>query len=325
MTTHRYSAHGLVIDSDYPLPMLLCTTEEEPHIVVRRGESRPVPDADPANSTQLAMAEAPDGDVFYSFTADGGGVSLRYPGLCLLRADPDVRSVVVHSDGAMDEGLIAVIIAGAVVSLHLALHGQLALHASAVEVDGQALAIVGMSGMGKSTTASLMAMAGHPLVTDDVLRVAFCGNGGVLIHRGGLESRLRPSAAELAELADPRRTRRTADGRLAIDLPLTDRALLPLAACVVPQPTRTARLVSLQRLSPATAMTTLLRFPRLSGWQEPRCLAEQFALVGDLVANVPVLTAELPWGPPFDPTVATQLVGELRNEGVVRAVRSNLK
>lgn len=314
----RYEAHGLLIHSDYPLPMLPGRPDGEPHIVVRRAEPRPVPPADPAGSEQLAVIEAPDGRVFYSFTADAGGVTLRYPGLCVMRADPGVRRVEVHADGGADEGLIPVLVAGAVVSLHLVLAGRLALHASAVEVDGQAVALVGMSGMGKSTTATLLALAGYPFVTDDVLHVEFSAAGPVQVHRGGLESRLRPSAAALAEGTS---ARQTSDGRLAVDLPMSRRELLPLAACVIPQPSRTADRVTVHRLNPAAAMTTLLRFPRVSGWTEPRRLAEQFALVGDLAARVPVLLADLPWGPPFPPSLADELVESLRRVTIPREFR----
>ncbi|HWU11149.1 MAG TPA: hypothetical protein VN520_33140, partial [Streptomyces sp.] len=187
----RYAAHGLLIESDYPLPMYPSATPGDPDIVVHRGSPRGIPEEDRPGSEQLALAEAPDGRVFYSFTADADGVTLRYPGLCLMRADAEIGSVRVHADGQADEGLIPVLIAGSVVSLHLIMRGRLALHASAVDISGQALALVGMSGMGKSTTATLLALAGHPLVTDDVLRVEFPADGDVVVHRGGLESRLR--------------------------------------------------------------------------------------------------------------------------------------
>ncbi len=45
----------------------------------------------------------------------------------------------------------------------------LTLHASAVEVDGAAIAFVGPKGMGKSTTASLFYEQGHSLLSDDLV------------------------------------------------------------------------------------------------------------------------------------------------------------
>jgi len=47
--------------------------------------------------------------------------------------------------------------------------GAVVLHASAVVIDGRAVAVAGPSGRGKSTTAGAFLAAGHDLLTDDVL------------------------------------------------------------------------------------------------------------------------------------------------------------
>jgi len=46
----------------------------------------------------------------------------------------------------------------------------LVLHASAVRVDGRAVAFCGRPGMGKSTLAAWLAESGHALVSDDLAR-----------------------------------------------------------------------------------------------------------------------------------------------------------
>jgi hypothetical protein len=308
-----YHAHGLTIASDYDLPMPLASCADHPDMVVVRADERVVPEDDRPGGTPLALADTPDGRVFYSFAQRGREVELRFPGLCLMRTDETVHRVSVHLHPGVDESLVPVLIAGSLVSLHLIMRGELALHASSVEVAGSALAFTGMAGMGKSTIATLFGRAGHPLVTDDVLRVDFRAPDEVWVHRGGRESRLRSSAAELAAGTI---ARSTSDGRTAVDLPLAADATLPLGVCLIPQPSRTATRVSVQRLSPAAGLTALLRFPRLVGWREPRRLAEQFSLVADLASTIPVLVAALPWGPPFDPTLPEQLLTELRDVGV---------
>lgn len=53
----------------------------------------------------------------------------------------------------------------------LRLRGVLALHASAVLIDGRAVALIGPSGAGKSTTAAALAAAGVPVLSDDVVAV----------------------------------------------------------------------------------------------------------------------------------------------------------
>ena len=49
--------------------------------------------------------------------------------------------------------------------------GVPALHASAVEVDGEAVVLLGHKGTGKSTTAAALAMRGHALLADDIVAI----------------------------------------------------------------------------------------------------------------------------------------------------------
>jgi hypothetical protein len=56
---------------------------------------------------------------------------------------------------------------GPVLGLVLRLHGVTCLHASAVAVDGRAVAFVGPPGAGKSTTAAALAQRGHAILADD--------------------------------------------------------------------------------------------------------------------------------------------------------------
>jgi hypothetical protein len=65
---------------------------------------------------------------------------------------------------------------GPVLGFALRLRGVLALHASAVLIDGRAVALVGPSGAGKSTTAAAFAAAGVPVLADDVLAVRTVGD-----------------------------------------------------------------------------------------------------------------------------------------------------
>jgi hypothetical protein len=64
---------------------------------------------------------------------------------------------------------------GPVLGFVLRLRGVTCLHASAVVVDGQAMALVGSPGAGKSTTAAAFAQCGFPVIADDI--VALVENG----------------------------------------------------------------------------------------------------------------------------------------------------
>jgi hypothetical protein len=90
-----------------------------------------------------------------------------------------------------------------VLPLAAALRGREILHASAVEMAGQAVAFLGSSGVGKTTLAARIVARGARLVTDDVLAVDVA-NGAVRAHRGGAVARVDPRELR-AMTADERR------------------------------------------------------------------------------------------------------------------------
>jgi len=61
---------------------------------------------------------------------------------------------------------------GPVIGFVLRLRGVTCLHASAVAVDEQAIALVGFPGAGKSTTAAAFAHRGYSVIADDVVALA---------------------------------------------------------------------------------------------------------------------------------------------------------
>jgi hypothetical protein len=61
---------------------------------------------------------------------------------------------------------------GPVIGFVLRLRGVTCLHASAVAVGEQAIALVGFPGAGKSTTAAAFARSGFPVIADDVVPLA---------------------------------------------------------------------------------------------------------------------------------------------------------
>ena len=64
---------------------------------------------------------------------------------------------------------------GPVIGFVLRLRGVTCLHASAVAVSEQAIALVGIPGAGKSTTAAAFALCGFPVIADDVVALAAHG------------------------------------------------------------------------------------------------------------------------------------------------------
>lgn len=304
---HWYRAHGLVICSEVELGLPTgALAAATPDLILRCGAERAIPVEDPPGS-RLATLTGRDGTVRYSLARDREQTVLRYPGLCEFVGDPELADVTVHRHPGRDSGLIPILAAGALVAVHLKLRHELVLHASAVQRNGQALAFVGASGMGKSTLAALLCSNGCELVTDDVLRVDLTAPVA-RVDPGGIESRLRVNARPLADAAPSGAVRRTADGRLALRPRACANEPLPLAACVVPLPTRKSVDVAVRRLRTAPALLRMLQFPRIVGWSEPISTADEFQALADLVERIPVFEASVPWGPPFRPQVASGLL-----------------
>ncbi len=325
MTTGRlasYDLHGYLLETDLPLPGCSPATSRRARSedeLLRLVRGTPVPPADPpSGAAVLAELADPARRQVYRFTRSGDRLVLRFSGAADIAADAGLRRAVARPWPGADPGVLAVLVPGSVMAARLIIDGHLVLHAGAFAVDGSAVAVVGGSGMGKSTLGALAVLAGHRLVSDDVLRVDLTGSGAS-VWPGSAESRLRRSALDLVSgFADIGTVRPTADGRTAVAGPShaapgesAGTAPLPLRCCVVPRPCREATEVSVRRLDGFTALRQLSAFPRVVGWCDPETSAQQFHLLADLCERVPVVQATLPWGPPFDTGIVQRLVAGL--------------
>lgn len=81
------------------------------------------------------------------------------------------REIIVDAAEGVPEADLRVFLLGSLFGLLCHQRGLLPLHASAVLIDGAAVAFTGPSGIGKSTLAAAFAAAGYPVVADDVLVV----------------------------------------------------------------------------------------------------------------------------------------------------------
>lgn len=300
-----YSMHGLLVRSDLALDELTVDNDTF-DIEVSWGASRDVPNDPPPGEPVVRLAS--DERIWYSAVRNAEGYLLRFPGLCDFVMSPDCASIVCHSNIGVDSELIPILVKGTVVSFVLSLRGHHVLHASAVEVDGKAIAFTGASGMGKSTCAALLCAIGGRLVSDDVLRLQLAP---VRCFRGASAIRIRPAAATILDLFDVRpKVKETADGRLAVSpWPSHDQPLL--GAIVVPYPRRDISSVEIERVNGSEAFWMMTQFGRLVGWEQEAMVRMQFALVGDLVGEVPIVKAHIPWGPPFLGRTAEDLLAAL--------------
>ncbi len=91
-------------------------------------------------------------------------------------------------------GEILICLFGPIVGFVLHLRGTPCLHASAVVIDGRAVAFLGHSGAGKSTTAAAFVRRGFAALTDDVLALDFKSGSDYYVRPGHNVVRLAPDA-----------------------------------------------------------------------------------------------------------------------------------
>jgi hypothetical protein len=107
----------------------------------------------------------------------------------------------VWATGAVPSpGDLASYLLGPVLGFVLRLRGVTCLHASAVAIEGRAVAFVGPPGAGKSTTAAALARQGHPVLTDDVLPLSD-QDDDILAQPGYPRLRLWPESVEALSTA----------------------------------------------------------------------------------------------------------------------------
>jgi hypothetical protein len=312
-----HSAHGLRVRSEVRLLGLPELATDQVDVDVRWDPPGSVPVSTPPGEVLLRF-EGRDA-LRYAATREGDVYRLRFARCCEFTVAHDLQTVRCRPDPSADPALSHVLAEGGLMAFLLAMMQCCVLHASAVEVDDGAVAVVGGSGFGKSTVAALLCVGGCPLVTDDVLRIDL--SDGVEVFSGAQELRLRPAARHIAEqFSTPVRTRDTADGRLALRPRATRRRRLPLRAMVIPRPHRDRDRLRVERLPLVHAMSHLLAVPRLLGWQSPLALRQQFGMLAELVQRVPVYEAQVPWGPPFDPRLGPDLVEAISRDLVVATV-----
>jgi hypothetical protein len=322
-----YRIHGLIVESEIPLQARRVETggdrsEAEsgsatnpvPDYRIVAGEARDCPHSPPHGRI---LAELRDDD-FASWTTEAPRDPcrwiLRYAGICDVLLDRRQRTMTVHPAPGADPGLITIFLEGSVLAHALAADGLLALHASAVEIGGRALAIVGPSGAGKSTLAALLCARGSRLVADDVLRVDPT-DSGPLCFPGSRSLRLRPAAASVGSAIREPEIEETADGRIKVTPADPTDAPLKLVAVLVPEPSREAKRLRVRRLGSMDGLQELLRYPRLAAWQAPEPIVQLFGLTAEVARGLSVYRARVPWGPPFPPRVAEELLVEVNLRG----------
>lgn len=194
--TYRYAVYGLSLCADAPIPGLFPDDESDPHDVAVHLYGVP------------ASADIePQFDHVSNFVDDGGESLLRVarcrnPSGLYFRYSDDTAFLITDSGceiwtewrAPLTLEDTATYLLGPMLGFVLRLRGVLSLHASVIEVDGQALGFMGAAGAGKSTLAAAFARKGFAVMSDDILALEL-RDGTFFAQPGYPRLRLWPDSA----------------------------------------------------------------------------------------------------------------------------------
>jgi hypothetical protein len=206
----RGSAFGLAVEADFAVPALGAATDAARRTTCRAVTAQELDGACPAEGwTQDVDLRHPDARLFLGIRHHPeAGYRIWAPrhGRHLVSADG--TTILSALPQRTQLGWQRLFFAQAL-PLAAVLHGLEVLHASAVAVDGRAIAFTAASGTGKSSLNAHLVAAGATFLTDDVLALED-GDGGPVAHPGIV--RLSVDAHELTSMD---RAGRAALGRRA--------------------------------------------------------------------------------------------------------------
>lgn len=156
---YSYSAYGLGIHSVLPLPEFV-PAATRPDVTIRIERDR--------NMEQLIPPEAIEQPWALQLDRTGAIVYLKDTAVFQVRNGREILIVPAPGASAQD---IRLPLTGTIMAILLYQRGSLVLHASAVNLNGQAIAFLGHSGEGKSTITAALHAQGHALIADDIAAV----------------------------------------------------------------------------------------------------------------------------------------------------------
>ena len=175
---NSYYVYGLGIHSELPLPELI-DVEAAGDVTIRFDPDlgHNLPSGDQTRWLELSREQA-------TLYVDQVGVFNVINGREVTMAHfPDVR-----------ESLLRLCILGPVMGVVLYQRGNLVLHASVLDLEGDAVAFMGGSGWGKSSLAAALLRRGHELISDDVAAIDLRDDSATLLP-GLSRLKLNPQVA----------------------------------------------------------------------------------------------------------------------------------
>ena len=236
------------------------------------------------------------GQAWIRFFREAAGRRLVFPGVVDVLVADATGEVIVDAAPHASPRRVQQLIAHYVLPLLLG-RERLVLHASAVAIDGEAIAFVGPTGCGKSTLASSLCTRGATLVADDAL-VVDDGAGAVAVIPYRAPLRLSADAIAQVMNADPAAFATIGDGvraKRAVPVRTAGGAALRLARIyLLASAGRGPAHVS--NVPHADAIRDLMLSAFEMAIDDPASLSRAFDRLARVVATVPVHRLRLPHG-----------------------------
>ena len=248
-----YQAFGLNIESEISLSGMVPGVEPVDVRIARGHVEKPWPLDD--EERRMYVREH-NGDVYIVWYSEEDTEQR-----ILVRSGKDI---IVDAESASSTSVVKQAIQGLGLGLLLHQRERYVLHASSVEINGEAVVFIGFKAAGKSTTASALIGKGHSLVTDDLLAVQIPENDPRAYAHPGIPSmKLWPDSVKASLGEDPLKLPRIFDREEKRLKDLGDQfvgAPLPLRCVYVLEFTQEALdAPSITRLPGAAACMELIR------------------------------------------------------------------
>jgi hypothetical protein len=310
--SYDYSAFGLSLGSNWPLPGLMARQDSSPIDIAIWLQTEPVvgggqteawyrSDPDVERASRLWVWSLSGGRYFQLVYGDGTQFYVNGRGSEIWATWPDASTIEDT----------ATYLLGPILAFALRLRGVLCLHASVVGLEKRAIALVGPAQSGKSTAAAAFAQLGATVLTDDVAALVEFG-GQVYAHPAYPQLRLWPDSVSLlygSAAALPRLTPNW-DKRM---LDLTNRPYrfqplaLPLAAIYVLGPRSAGGRARVDILRGRGKLRVLLGNTHVGYLLNEEMRAAEFASLARLVSRVPVRLVT----PPCEPSALSDLCSRI--------------
>ena len=316
-----YRVYGITLATDFPFQTPLHPAEGTPDLSFSRvWEAPDAPPLDGGEPLFESRYRTEDGRSQVRLYRGQDHYLFRQTGIADYYMWPD--RIVCHQRDESASQVVELYFLSLLCGFWLESRGNVVLHASAVSVDDRCVVFLATNTGGKTSLATSLMRAGHPLLTDDFLAVSVPEDGeGTLGHPGFPQMRMWPDLADHfigahehlpLVLPDVRKRR----------VPLETEPLgafcpesRPMARLYLPAREESASRIRIKPVPPQEALIELVRESFLSTILEKAGLhAQRFHRLASLVRRVPMKRLSYPHGLERLPEVCEAIVADVAGE-----------